>query len=67
MYSSVIYGDKDGRTTYETVQAWQAYFSKIIKIRCIEGKHFYINENKGAVAREVNQVVEDLLIETTKL
>ncbi|EGR2301708.1 thioesterase II family protein [Vibrio parahaemolyticus] len=64
--ATIIYGDKDERTTYETVQAWQVYFSKIIKTRCIEGEHFYINENKDAVAREINQVVESLLMETIK-
>lgn len=61
--ATIIYGDQDERTTYETIQDWQMYFSKPIKIRCIEGGHFYINENKEAVSREINQVIESLLLE----
>jgi len=64
--ATIIYGNKDNRTTLDSVQAWQVYFSKLVDIRCIDGEHFYINDNKEGVAQEINQVVEALLMKNLK-
>lgn len=61
--ATILYGNRDNFTSLNAIQAWQHLFSLPININCVDGDHYYINNNRERVASYINEVIENILID----
>lgn len=64
--TTLFYGTRDKSANYEQMLNWGPLLNDSFQLKAIPGKHFFMQEQKDILLREINTVINDDLINETK-
>ena len=64
--TTLFYGTRDKSASYEQMLNWEPLLNDSFQLKAIPGKHFFMQEQKDILLREINTVISDDLISGTQ-